>query len=148
MLVFKQKINDVIIIAKWHRSTGNEYNIISIVQWDRGSVHSLLASAGRPLSIPWAELAESRTESREEVEWAWQWGRREHRPPLARTPASTPQLVVAAVELAAEMVAPVAAVAGCSTTLEEWHWRWPDSLETAVGSQALRLRLPSRNIQR
>ena len=81
--------------------------------------------------------------------WAWQWGRREHRPPLARTPASTPQLVaVAAVELAAEMVVPVAAVAGCSTTLEEWHWRWPDSLETAVGSQALRLRLPSRNIQR
>ena len=48
--------------------------------------------------------------------WAWQWGRREHRP-LARTPASTPQL--AAVEPAAEMVAHVAVVAGCSTKLEE-----------------------------
>ena len=77
--------------------------------------------------------------------WAWQWGRREHRL-LVRTPASTPQL--AAVEPAAEMVVPVAVVAGCSTKLEEWHWRWPDSLETAVGSQVLRLRLPSRNIQR
>ena len=73
----------------------------------------------------------------------WQWGRRERRL-LAHTPASTPQLVAAA-----EMVAPVAAVvAGCSTKLEEWHWRWPDSLETAVGPQALRLRLPSQNIQK
>ena len=75
----------------------------------------------------------------------WQWGQKEHRP-LARTPASTPQLAAAAVEPAAEMVAPVAA--GCSTKLGEWHWHWPDSLETAVGSQALRLRLPSRNILR
>ena len=74
----------------------------------------------------------------------WQWGRRERRL-LAHTPASTPQLVAAAVEPAAEMVAPVA---GCSTKLEEWHWRWPDSLETAVGPQALRLRLPSQNIQK
>ena len=69
----------------------------------------------------------------------WQWGRRECRP-LVHTPASTPQLAAAvevAAELAAVMVAPVAA--GCSMKLEDLHWRWPDSLGTAVESQALRL---------